>query len=206
METTRSHKRRGVDLGAGETSPRYCPCGKRSRGLRGCRGFCSDECRFWSKAQKGPDCWLWLGGKHISKTKGEPYGQFYYKGRPRRAHIVAWALSHGGILPGVSIGVLGVCHKCDTPLCVRPDHLFLGTQHENMLDAARKGRLHVARPGRQKVTAAQIELIRHRVASGELHKAVAADFGIARNTVSEIMSGKRRQYDAPLQVQLKQVG
>lgn len=196
-----SHRMRCSNFAKNEVAKGYCrACGNRVVG-RGKRGFCSDACRFWSKVQKGPTCWLWTGARHCEgagkKGKRNLYGVVYYKGRPRRAHIVSWALSVG-TLPDVSIGGNAICHHCDTPLCVRPSHLFKGTAKENMQDAARKGRLHIARPGRQKVTPEQIEVIRARVGAGETHKAVAVDFGIARNTVSDIMSGKRRQYDAPL--------
>jgi hypothetical protein len=195
MNQPGSYNLRSSYLGKPEAG--YCLCGKRSGG-RGSRGFCSVDCRFWSKVQMGPTCWLWIAGHHTSKRTREPYGQCYYKGRGRRAHIVAWALSHDGILPDVSSGGLGVLHRCDTPLCVRPDHLFLGTPLDNMRDAAAKGRLHIARPGRQKVSPEDIAVIRSRVAAGELQKVVAADFGIARNTVSQIIHGHGRQYDAPL--------
>lgn len=201
MNPAESYNLRSDNLGNPVTSvgmAGYCRCGKRSGG-RGSRGFCSDVCRFWAKVQTGPGCWLWAGALHVSGTlTNEPYGEFYYKGRPRRAHIVSWALAHGGQLPPVSIGGLGVMHSCDTPLCVRPDHLSLGTQAENMRDAAQKGRLHIARPGRQKVSPEDIAVIRARVAAGELQYRVAADFGIARNTVSGIVSGTARQYDAPI--------
>lgn len=174
----------------------FCVCGNRAVG-RGSRGFCSQACRFWSKVQKGPACWIWAAARHRRGDGNDLYGQVYYKGRPRRAHIVAWALAYGE-LPDVSIGGLAVCHRCDTPLCVRPDHLFLGTAKDNMQDAAQKGRLHIARPGSQKVTPEQIAAIRRRVGAGETHLAVALDFGISRSFVSELVRGRTRIYDAPL--------
>lgn len=170
-----------------------CVCGKTSAG-RGSRGFCSQECRFWSKVQKGPSCWLWQAARHRRGDGVDTYGQVYYKGRPRRAHIVAWALAHGA-LPD---GGLAVCHRCDTPLCVRPDHLFVGTAKENMQDAAQKGRLHIPRPGAQKVTPSDIAEIRRRVAAGDLYRVVAADFAISRTLVSDLIRGVARRYDAPL--------
>lgn len=145
----------------------------------------------------GPGCWLWTGAHHTSKRSREPYGQLYYKGRPRRAHIVSWALEHG-YLPPVSHAGVCIMHLCDTPLCVRPDHLKLGTQRENIQDASKKGRLRIPRPGRQKVTPDQIAEIRARVAAGETHKAVGAYFGIRRSTVSMLVNFDVRPYDAPL--------
>lgn len=92
------------------------------------------EERFWEKVEKSDGCWLWTG----STISG--YG-YLHSGdklvrKPLRAHRASWAIHHGPIPDG-----LWVLHHCDTPLCVRPDHLFLGDRRANMLDAARKGRI-----------------------------------------------------------------
>jgi hypothetical protein len=89
--------------------------------------------RFWNKVQKTDDCWLWMGHR---LARG--YGMISMggrKGRPELAHRVAYALTYGPIPEGVD-----VLHRCDNPPCVRPDHLFLGNQAENMADMRRKGR------------------------------------------------------------------
>lgn len=92
------------------------------------------EDRFWSKVEKTETCWLFRGCR---QTKiGLDYGGFAYKGQTRVAHRVAWELSNGEIP-----GKLFVLHKCDVPRCVRPDHLYLGTQKDNMRDASLRGRL-----------------------------------------------------------------
>jgi hypothetical protein len=78
-------------------------------------------------------CFLWVGAWG---TKG--YGQFHIGGRSgaaHKAHRVAWELANGPIPVG-----LQVLHKCDTPCCVNPDHLFLGSNLDNHRDKARKGR------------------------------------------------------------------
>lgn len=74
------------------------------------------------------DCWMWTG----ARMRGEgSYGRF----RNRLAHRVAWELFKGPIPFG-----LYVLHRCDNPPCVNPEHLFLGTQQDNMDDAHQKGR------------------------------------------------------------------
>jgi HNH endonuclease len=90
--------------------------------------------RFWAKVNRQPHgCWLWTGA-----TAGHMgYGTIGAGGGTKLvAHRLSWELHHRKPIPD---GML-VCHHCDTPRCVRPDHLFLGTHDDNMLDAAVKGR------------------------------------------------------------------
>ena len=87
--------------------------------------------RFWSKVKKTPLCWNWIAG---SDEHG--YGRFKADGKIRIAPRVSWKLKYG------SYPKLMVLHRCDNPRCVRPGHLFLGTQKDNMADAAKKGRLN----------------------------------------------------------------
>jgi len=88
------------------------------------------EERFWAKVRKTRGCWYWIGGR-----AGKGYGQFmlrsYYQ---TYAHRVSWLLHYGD--PGDK----WVLHKCDNMLCVRPDHLFLGTALDNVHDCIAKGR------------------------------------------------------------------
>lgn len=86
--------------------------------------------RFWAKVEKTDDCWLWRGS-----VGSNGYGQLRVGARMVTASRLAWELTNGPIPDG-----LWVLHRCDTPLCVRPEHLFLGTHLDNMHDMRHKGR------------------------------------------------------------------
>ena len=130
-----------------ETSCSYC--GKPIR-VMFCRTaihnsfYCSHKCssrrldasseeRFWAKVDKSNQfgCWLWTG--NVLSTG---YGQVWFKGKPFPAHKLAWMFAHSKTIPD---GLL-VCHKCDNPRCVRPDHLFIGTARDNSVDMVNKDR------------------------------------------------------------------
>jgi hypothetical protein len=86
--------------------------------------------RFWLKVEKSADgCWVWTA----STRNG--YGRFSVEGSEEYAHRYSYQLSRGDIPDG-----LIVRHRCDNPLCVRPDHLELGTKAENSQDMVERGR------------------------------------------------------------------
>lgn len=156
------------------------------------------EARFWTRVsiRGADDCWLWTASRI-----GEGYGQFaVYRTRTSKienyAHRVAWCLTHGSLDRNVM-----VLHKCDVRSCVNPGHLFLGTQLDNMRDAQAKGRLHVSRPSRHKVTDGQIDAMVDLRRAGVKLARIAAQFDVTKGFVSLVLSGKRRQYrrDADLQ-------
>lgn len=95
--------------------------------------------RFFAKTEKGPDCWVWKGSAHV--TRGHLRGQISVNGRLTMASRASWILHWGEIPAGMF-----VLHRCDRPICVNPDHLFLGTQSDNMRDCAAKGRLYKGGP------------------------------------------------------------
>lgn len=87
---------------------------------------------FWSRVRKsdGDGCW-----EFSRPTSDRGYARLYVFGYYTMAHRLSWLVTNGAIADG-----LFVCHTCDNPRCVRPDHLFLGTAEENVQDMVKKGR------------------------------------------------------------------
>jgi len=90
--------------------------------------------RFWSKVEKGDQCWNWAASIKGGSRGG--YGLFWMNGVAKNAHRVSWLLKFGAIPEGMS-----VLHKCDNRKCVNPDHLYLGDNSQNMKDCAERGRM-----------------------------------------------------------------
>lgn len=143
----------------------------------------------------GPGCWEWNGYRNP-----QGYGKF----RKRLAHRVAWEREHGPIPPGMH-----VCHHCDNPACVRPNHLFLGTAADNHADKSAKGRVRngfsyasganlealrraVGRPGEpaRKISDSDVIEIRQLRAAGWSQRSIGQKFGVAQNTISLILNGR----------------
>lgn len=149
--------------------------------------------RFWSQVKKTPNCWLWQG------TLNHGYGVFRRAKRTKGlAHRFVWELVHGPIQPG-----LFICHHCDNPRCVNPEHLFIGTALENNQDASQKG--HYTVPRRRKLTLAQrLEIAaapRDRVTGGLL----ARKFGVSKVMIAHIRRGRFVQTDRRIDTGLQNV-
>ena len=138
------------------------------------------------------ECWVWPNGQ----TTGG-YGVIWDRDRgvSKLAHRVAYEMFIGPIPEG-----LCVCHTCDNPLCVNPDHLWLGTRLDNNADRGRKGRTVSGEHFRHnptrgsanvgaKLTEDQVRDIRRRIRGGESNPDIAKIYGVARNTVSQIRTG-----------------
>lgn len=141
---------------------------------------------FWSRVDKNgpvpshrPDlgpCWLWTRAKAVAGGYGI-FGPSFK--RVYRAHRFSWTVVHGPIPAGMFI-----CHHCDNPPCVRPDHLFLGTNQENMRDCADKGRSKLD-PQRGEahhsatVTERQVRDIRRRYAQSQTPKVISKELGVS---------------------------
>lgn len=108
------------------------------RTMKAFNQFSSPEKRFWAKVRRTNSCWLWIGTSIKSGTLGDRRPKFNVNGVPTLAYRFSWEL-HCGPIPQN----LCVCHHCDNPLCVRPDHLFVGTIADNNRDMHAKGRAWV---------------------------------------------------------------
>jgi hypothetical protein len=129
-------------------------------------------------------CWLWT-----ASLQGDGYGAVYpdgRRGKQWRAHRLAYVLFRGDIPEGMH-----VLHRCDTPACVNPDHLFLGTELDNSRDKMAKERdgLVGERNGRAKLTRTKVEEIRARRKTGVSQRELGEEFGVTQTTVSAIMRG-----------------
>jgi hypothetical protein len=147
--------------------------------------------RFWEKVDvRGPDeCWEWTAARHL-----QGYGRFWIgshaEGKTHRAHRVAWELENGPVPDG-----LDVCHHCDNPPCCNPRHLWLGTNQDNLRDCSAKGRAYKPtwwgeQVGSSKLTLEQVREIRRMAHLGLTRREIAACFGVAKTTVTNIINGE----------------
>lgn len=153
---------------------------------------------FWEKVQKTDTCWIWTASK---RYKG--YGAFCWKDGTTylngRAHRFAYQLLVGPIPDGMF-----VLHKCDVPACVNPEHLFLGTNQDNVDDMMRKGR-HVSGgtygPGnykrgtehwRSKLTPDDVREMRRLYSSGGATLSqLARKYGVNSSCISKVVNKDR---------------
>lgn len=146
--------------------------------------------RFHASYVRGkPDeCWLWTRSRAGGCSKGG-YGQIKLSGERKQgyAHRIAYELAKGEIPPQKQ-----VCHTCDNPLCVNPDHLFVGTSSDNHQDMKRKGRhLYGERNARAVLTEQKVKEIHALLAIGVTQIDLSVRYGVAPITISRISRGLR---------------
>jgi HNH endonuclease len=139
--------------------------------------------RFLAKVcpESASGCWLWRG-----YLDDAGYGVVRFERKLRGAHRVAWILFHSDIAPG-----LVVCHKCDVPACVNPDHLFLGTPADNARDRKEKGRSpHGEEHAHAKLTVENVRRIKTMLSQGRLYVSeIAREFGVTAGAIKAIKKG-----------------
>ena len=133
--------------------------------------------RFMEKVDKTDDCWLWTASKYPTG-----YGQFSLNGKPHRAHRVAYELFVAPIPNGMY-----VLHQCDTPACVNPEHLFLGTQADNMRDMTEKAR--GSNPS-IKLTVEAARSIKSLLEQGVPNTIIAGAHDVSQQTICDIKHGR----------------
>lgn len=156
--------------------------------------FCSYKChcdhtltnesvsrRFWRRVDKSGDCWIWTGA-----TMKNGYGICGFNHGTSLVHRVSYQLEHGPIPDGMQ-----VLHRCDVRNCVRPSHLFIGTNNDNRADSVFKGR-HARGEGSgiNKLVNSQVAQIKSRISNGETHELISKDYGVCRAAISQIARGR----------------
>lgn len=150
--------------------------------------ICGDEARFWAKVQKlsEDECWVWTAYQDKNM-----YGKFRLNnGDGIRAHVYSWELYVGHSLPK-NVGI-EVCHKCDHPYCVNPNHLFLGTVLDNTEDKVNKGRQAKGEKLPQsKLNDNQIREIKTLYTTKQYTvQQLVSKFSVVRTTITSILRGK----------------
>ncbi len=137
-----------------------------------------DPLTIYTVDEKG--CWIYQGRKD---TYG--YGQVWWRDKEWRAHRMFYMYHKGEIPAG-----LFACHKCDNPPCVNPDHIFLGTNNDNVQDCVRKGRQRSSRGVKHhsaKLTPHQVVEARMRHFCGETTASLASAYGIVESAMYKIL-------------------
>lgn len=163
----------------------HCPhCGKALNEPLGEVVFSEKELtRFWKHVNKSDDCWV------CDLAPSHTYARLFIAGRRMLAHVVSWIAHNGQIPEGKK-----VCHSCDNTKCVRPDHLFLGTNSENMRDMVSKGRnkpMSGEKNGLAKLSKVDVVFIRDSLSNKSLSiKELSVQFGVSFQNIYRIALGK----------------
>lgn len=136
---------------------------------------------------KDSGCWNW----NLSLSV-DGYGRCFFNGVNVRAHRLSYELRYGEFPRH-----LVVCHKCDNPKCVNPDHLFLGTVKDNMADKKLKGRAKGinkgSKNGMAKISEEDIKEIHYLLEIGLRQKDIGYIYGLTQSHISRLKNGERRK-------------
>lgn len=135
-------------------------------------------------------CWIWTGGKSLSRRVGKNayYGYVNFFGKLMSAHRASWILHYGEIPDEMC-----VCHKCDNPICCNPEHLFLGTDKENIADKISKGRQNLPRGESHHgaiLKEQNVVKIKDMLLKGKKSSELAKQFGVSENCIYNIKYGR----------------
>ena len=145
---------------------------------------------FWSRVAKTSGCWEYRGPREDCDNP-DTYPLFRYEGEYWTVSRLVWVLTFGEIREG-----LFVCHKCDNPRCVRPDHLFLGTIDDNNKDKARKGRARSGAEKLRRLTDEQIEqAFTEYLKGGVSMSSLAQKYGISQSKLTKWFGRLYRKYN-----------
>lgn len=142
-----------------------------------------DKNRFDSKIMPEPNtgCWFWVGS-----LDQDGYGLFKIGGVMHRAHRLSYR-QYKGVVPKKML----VCHNCDTPGCVNPDHLFLGTHQDNTNDKMNKNRQPIGEThGAAKINRVTAQIIRETYKSGFKQQDIAKYFKLGQTHISRIITNQ----------------
>lgn len=154
----------------------------------------NDIQRFLDNVDKTESCWIWKG-----KGCSWGYGRMRIDGKQERTHRISYKLFKGEIPEG-----LFVCHSCDNPICVNPDHLWLGTASDNHKDMVQKNRHFVPeykfkkgtkfkgeKNGKSKLTRKQVNEIRSKyIPRAYTQKMLAEEYDVTPDNIKQIISRK----------------
>ena len=136
-------------------------------------------------------CWLWTS----PSTAPGGYGTASFYGKKYRVTRMVYVVFHGAVHKNEM-----VCHRCDNPSCVNPEHLFLGTPADNVRDMVSKGRNRWPRGtanGNSRLNKEKVLEIHDRRARGEVVRTIAEDFGVSQTTIRDIVDGRKWKHISP---------